>query len=254
MLPLRFSLGAFALLAFGAGAACSSSSSSHNASDAGTDDGSTSAGPDATNPLPINATCGFFSMGLFSMMGDGATMACPVGQTCCSMVGLTGINASCAPAGSCASGSISNECSKGSDCASGQVCCGGSPDAGALGTGLDAAVAGGMPMFDPSQLDTTCQASCTASQTQQCGTDAECPSGQTCVGLGPGAGDGGAAEAGAGNPFGGLFMLPMLPSICMAPRPDAGPPPVVDAGTPEDTGTPTPMPEASDMADVATGD
>jgi hypothetical protein len=243
MLPLRFSLGAFALLAFGAGAACSSSSSSNNASDAGTGDGSTSTAPDAT--LPINATCG-----LLASLGGGTSMMCPAGQTCCSMIGLTGGNASCVPVGSCASGSISNECSKGSDCASGQVCCGGSPDAGALGTGLDAAVAGGMPMFDPSQLDTTCQASCTATQTQQCAMDSECPSGQTCVSLGGGAGD--AGDAAAANPFGGLFMLPPLPSLCMAPRPDAGPPPVVDAGTTEDTGTPTP--EASDMADVATGD
>ncbi len=231
MLPLRFSLGAFAVLAFGAAAACSSSSSPNNAGDAGgAGDGSVST-PDATGPM-INATCG-----VLAMAGGGTAMMCPAGQTCCSMVSLSGANASCVATGSC-SGGISNECSKMSDCSGNQICCGGSADAGVAMT--DAAAAGGFPTFDMSQLNTTCQASCAASQTQECAMDSECPAGQTCQALG------------AGNPLAGILMLP---SICMAPRPDAGPPPGEDAGPVEDTGTtpPPPTPDA-DMADVAAGD
>jgi hypothetical protein len=232
MLPLRFSLGAFVFLALGAGAACSSSS--NNASDGGTDDGSTSTvTPDATTPV-INATCG-----LLAMAGGGTSMTCPAGQTCCTTLALPP-SASCLPTSQCTG--ISNECSKGSDCASGQVCCGGSPDGGALVTDAAAATgAGGIPTFDMSQLNTTCQASCTATQTQECDVDAgDCPAGQTCQ-----------AAGGAGNP---LATFIMLPNFCMAPRPDAGTPPVDSGSTPDDTGAPAPTPDAGDMVDVAAGD
>ena len=75
---------------------------------------------------------------------------------------------------------------------------------------LDASAAGGIggvPMIDPSQFSTTCQSSCTATQTQYCTTDTDCPTGLTCQ-----------APPGAGA-LGGFITLP---NTCAAPRPDAG--------------------------------
>jgi hypothetical protein len=235
MLPsLRISLGAFALLATGAAVACGSSSSSpNNAGDGGTggDDGSvTTAGPDGG--ALINATCG-----LLGMVGGGGSMSCGSGMTCCTMLALPP-SASCVPTGSCSG--LSNECTKAADCATGQVCCGGTADAGPLVI-PDAAPAGGIGgfgSFDTSQFATTCQTSCMGTQTQECAMDSECPSGQTCQSAG-GAG---------GNPLAGFIMLP---SVCMAPMPDAGTT-SADTGTPPpDTGAPTPD---ADTADVAAGD
>jgi hypothetical protein len=88
-------------------------------------------------------------------------------------------------------------------------------DAAAGAGGLLGALGG----FNLSMYDTTCQASCAASQMQECAMDSECPPGQTCNAP---AGMGGGAGAGAGL---------MLPSICGAPRPDAGMAAAPDAGT-----------------------
>jgi hypothetical protein len=233
MLPLRISLGAFALLAIGTAVACSSSSSSpNNAGDGGPSggDGSVSIAPDGG--LAINATCG-----ILGMVGGGGSMACGSGMTCCTMLALPP-SASCVAKGSCSG--LSNECTKGADCAPGQVCCGGTADAAAMAI-PDAAPAGGIGgfgNFDTSQFATTCQTSCMGTQTQECAMDRECPSGQTCQAPG-GAG---------GNPLAGFIMLP---SVCAVPMPDAGTP-SADTGTPvQDTGAPTPD---ADTADVAAGD
>jgi hypothetical protein len=234
MLSLRISLGAFALLAIGSAVACGSSSSSpNNAGDGGpgAGDGSISTEAPDSGAL-LNATCG-----LLGMVGGSGSMACGTGMTCCTQVSFPPSSA-CVPTGSCSG--VSNECTKAADCASGQVCCGGTADAAPV-TIPDAAPAGGaggFPMFDTSQLATTCQSSCMGTQTQECGMDSECPSGQTCQPVG-----------GANNPLAGILMLP---SVCAVPRPDAGTP-VADTGTPpvEDTGAPTPD---ADTADVAAGD
>jgi hypothetical protein len=249
MSPLRFSLGAFVVLAVGAAAACSSSSN-NNSPDASADDGGGS-GMEASNPLGINATCG-----LLGALGGGGSMMCPKGMTCCTMLALPP-SASCVAAGSCSG--ISTECASSADCSSGQVCCAGSADAAPMMFSLDAAAAaggggaGGIPNIDPSMFSATCQSSCTATQTQECAMDNECPSGQTCQGFaGPGGagGEGGAAAGG----LGGLGGAIMLPKTCMAPRPDAGnPPPTQDSGSAVDTGTPTPTPDA-ETPDVAASD
>jgi hypothetical protein len=89
--------------------------------------------------------------------------------------------------------------------------------ADAAATGL-AGLAGGLG--DLSALDTTCQASCTGTQTQECALDSECPPGQTCN-----------APAAAGGPFGALGGGITLPSVCGAPRPDSGTAAVPDSGT-----------------------
>ena len=233
MLPLRISLGAFALLAIGTAVACSSSSSpSNHAGDGGAgDDGSVSATPDSGALL--NATCG-----LLGMVGGSGSMMCGSGMTCCTLLALPP-SSSCVPTGSCSG--VSNECTKAADCASGQVCCGGTADAAAvtIPDAAPAAGAGGFPTFDTSQLATTCQASCMGTQTQECGMDSECPSGQTCQPVG-----------GAGNPIANFIMLP---SVCAVPRPDAGTADAADTGSApvEDTGAPTPD---ADTADVAAGD
>ncbi len=103
------------------------------------------------------------------------------------------------------------------------------PDAAAAaGAGLLGALGG----FNLSMYDTTCQPSCAASQTQECAIDSECPPGQTCNAQ--------AAPGGAGAGAGGAGF--MLPSICGAPRPDAGMAAVPDAGTTPvvDSGSPAP--------------
>jgi hypothetical protein len=83
----------------------------------------------------------------------------------------------------------------------------------------------GMPMFDPSTLSTTCQASCTASQAQYCTDDGgACPAGLTCQALGGG---------------GGFFTLP---SFCAMPRPDAGIV-VPDSGIPDSGSPPDTLPD-----------
>jgi hypothetical protein len=206
----RFSFGAVAFLGLGLAAACGSSSSGGGAANGGEPDGSTVISPTTDGGAPgLMATCGLLS----GLGGGGAAGTCPAGQTCCTMIALPP-SASCVPSGSCTG--ISNECMSGSDCASGQVCCAGAADGGAM-LALDAAVmagAAGIPMIDTSTLNTTCQASCTATQTQYCsisdaGIGSGCPSGQTCQQLG-----GGAAAALAG------FIT--IPNVCTAPRPDAG--------------------------------
>lgn len=105
---------------------------------------------------------------------------------------------------------------------------------------LDASVMAGAGGFDTSALNTTCQTSCTATQTQYCsisdaGVGSGCPSGQTCQPLG-----GGAAGA-----LGGIIMIP---NVCAAPRPDAGEP-MVDSGSGDDAGSNTP--DAGGSVDAA---
>ena len=97
-----------------------------------------------------------------------------------------------------------------------------------------AAGVGGFGGFDTSTLGTTCQTSCTSSQTQRCMQDSECPAGQTCQ-----------APAGAGM-LGGFISIP---NSCAAPTPDAG---TVgnDAGTPADSGRPA----DTGAGDAAVGD
>ena len=219
----RFSFGLFAFLGLGLATACSSSSSSGASPDSGTPSGgpgSTTISPLADggggNPLGIMATCGLLSGG-----GGGTAAKCPSGQTCCTMLALPP-SAACVPTGTCSG--LSNECMSPSDCASGQVCCAGSADGGAMAA-VDASTAGGLggiPMIDPSQFSTTCQSSCTATQTQYCTMDTDCPSGLTCQ-----------APPGAGA-LGGFIMLP---NTCAAPRPDAGAATIDSGSAGEDSGS-----------------
>jgi len=213
MVLARFSVGSFLLL--GLATACSSSSSNGTPDGGPAGDGSTVLSPVAEAGgagLGIMATCG-----ALSALGGGASGSCPSGQTCCTMI--LPPSASCVPTGGCAGG-ISTECSKGSDCASGQVCCAGAADGGVMAA-ADASTAGGigglLGNFDPSTLSTTCQTSCTSTQMQYCSVDTDCPTGLTCQ-----------TPGGAGA-LGGIIMLP---SVCAAPRPDAG----TDAGTVPDSG------------------
>jgi len=212
---VRFSLGAYLVLGFAT--ACSSSSTAPggpvDASTTSTDDAG-----DANNPLGLMGTCG-----AIGQLAGGGGGTCPSGQTCCTTVTFPP-SSSCVPEGTCTG--LSTECSSGSDCTGGQVCCLGSPDAGAM------AADAGMPMFDPSTLSTTCQASCTASQAQYCSADAgACPTGLTCQSIG---GGGGAGFA--------------LPSFCAMPRPDAGIV-VPDSGVP-DSGSPDMGPPDTGTADA----
>ncbi len=216
----RFSFGLFAFLGLGFATACSSSSSG-GSPDSGstTGPGSTTVSPLADggggNPLGIMASCGVLSGG-----GGGTASKCPSGQTCCTMFAIPP-SAACAPTGTCAG--ASNECMAPADCASGQVCCAGSADGGAMpAMDASAAGAGGIPMIDPSMFSTTCQASCTATQTQYCTTDTDCPSGQTC-------------QASPLAALVGAFIT--LPSSCAAPRPDAGVT-TPDSGSTGDDSTP----------------
>jgi Cys-rich repeat protein len=230
MASLRFSFGALSFLGLGLATACSSSSSgaSPDAGSHPSNDASTTLSPlsdsGGGSALGIMATCGLLS----AVGGGGSSTQCPSGQTCCTMLALPP-TASCVPAGGCAGG-LSNECMAGTDCMSGQVCCAGSADGGGgPALAIDAAapaggLGGGFGNFDTSALATTCQSSCTATQTQYCSTDSECPAGQTCQA--PGAG-------GLGGAFGGLIMSS---NICAAPKTDAGTTTVVEAGAGSDDG------------------
>ena len=219
----RFSFGFLAFLGLGLASACSSSSSG-----ASPDSGTTTGGPGSTtispladgggtNPLGIMATCGALSGG-----GGGTASKCPSGQTCCTMFAIPP-SAACVPTGTCSG--ASNECMAPADCASGQVCCAGSADGGVM-PALDASAAGGIggvPMIDPSQFSTTCQSSCTATQTQYCTVDTDCPSGLTC-------------QASPLAALVGGFIT--LPNTCAAPRPDAGVAATPDSGSTGDDTTP----------------
>lgn len=248
MSALRLSLGVIAVFGLALAAACGSSSSGTTAGPDGgaPDDGSTvspgdDSGAAAANPLGMlgsllaNVTCGPLS-GLAALAGGGGgggggSSKCGSGQTCCTMVMIPSISASCMAVGSCSG--TSNECNTGADCSSGHVCCSGSADGGSMAA-TDAAapaglggLAGGLGMFLPS---TSCQSSCSATQTQQCASDTECPMGQTCNAAGGGMG-------GLGGLAGGL----MPAKTCGTPPPEAGATmPAMDSGM-----TMTTTPEAS---------
>jgi hypothetical protein len=137
--------------------------------------------------------------------------------------------------GQCTNGT-SNECQTGSDCSGEQVCCAGlpSPDASTSGGGL-------LGALNLAMLDTTCQATCLSTQQQQCASDGECPSGETCqqpaaaggFGGGVGGGLGGGLVLGAGSTDagadGGGFMIA---KVCAVPVADGG------SGTPGSGTTP----------------
>lgn len=219
MKHLRFSLGTFAVLALTAGCGGSSTGAKgtpgpSDASVANSDSGAVAEGGTSL----INATCGALS----GIGGDAGT--CGAGDVCCTAVTFP-LSASCVPKGTCSG--ISTECSSATDCSNGDVCCVGSADGGA-GASADAAAGGGFGGFggfDPSQLSSACQSSCTATQTQYCTMDSDCPPGMGLV-----------CQGGGGGGFG--FSLP---SVCAPPRPDAGVredagESVPDAGTPPDAG------------------
>ena len=252
MFPVRLSLGVLAFFGLALAAACGSSSSGTTAAPDGgaSDDGSTvspgdDSGAAAANPLGMlgsllaNVTCGPLS-GLAALLpgagggggGEGGpSNKCGSGQTCCTMVMIPSISASCVAVGSCSG--TSNECNTGADCSSGQVCCSGSADGGSMAA-TDAAapaglggLAGGLSMFLPS---TSCQSSCSATQAQQCASDTECPMGQTCN-----------AAAGGMAGLGGLAGGLMPAKTCGTPPPEAGTTmPAMDSGM-----TTTMTPEAS---------
>jgi hypothetical protein len=214
MKHLRSSLGTFAVLALTAGCGGSSTGSKgtpgpSDASVANNDSGTPAEGG---TPL-INATCGALS----AIGGDAGT--CDTGEVCCTAVTFPP-SASCVAKGTCTG--ISTECSSATDCSNGEVCCVGP----ANGASADASAGGGgFGGFDPSQFSSACQASCTATQTQYCTMDSDCPPGMGLV-----------CQGGGGGGFG--FSLP---SVCAPPRPDAGVREdagenVPDAATPPDAG------------------
>ena len=161
------------------------------------------------------ASCGVLSGG-----GGGTASKCPSGQTCCTMFAIQP-SAACAPPDLCRSFERVHGPRR---LASGQVCCAGSADGG-LDAG-DGRIGGGrqrgIPMIDPSMFGTTCQASCTATQTQYCTTDTDCPSVETC-------------RVVAHTALVGAFIT--LPSSCAAPRPDAGVTTPDSGSTGDDTGS-----------------
>jgi hypothetical protein len=199
-------------------AACSSGSSPTGSretlADGGADATDLGQGTDAA-PVGINASCGELSV-----LSGGSPSGCEPGQTCCTTVALgssiTSIsaNATCVAKGQCTSG-ISNECQTAQDCGNGQVCCGGPADPDASAT-----IGGGiLGALNLSGLETACQATCAPTQQQQCGSDDECPAGETCQ-----------TPTAPGNAtFGGLGMNAaadastfMVARVCAVPVPDAG--------------------------------
>jgi hypothetical protein len=201
MKHLRISLGTFAVLALTAGCGGSSTGSKgtpgpSDASVAGSDAGTVAEGGTGL----INATCGALSL-VGGGGGDAGT--CPTGEVCCTVFAQILPSASCVPQGQCTG--ISTECSSAADCSNGEVCCLGPADGGA-GISSDAAAGGGgFGGFDPSQFSSACQSSCTASQTQYCTMDSDCPPGMGLVC------QGGGAQFGIS-----------LPSVCAPPPPDGG--------------------------------
>jgi hypothetical protein len=217
-------------------AACSSSSSPAAKDDAGGSGDATSPPTDSGTTGPLNLTCG-----QLAGIAGGTPTACTQGQTCCTTFSLASIlNASassvCVAKGTCTG--VSNECNTSADCTGGQVCCSGTP--------ADASTEGGAPSiggFNLGALDTTCQSSCSAGQTQQCATDSECPSGQTCQSAASRFGGGGGGDAGLGAfadagfdaaAFGDAGVT--IPMFCAAPF-DGGTAPTPDSGEEVDSGT-----------------
>ena len=249
MSPVRLSLGVIAFFGLALPAACGSSSSGATASDGGGDgasDDGTLVSPEsdsgAANPLGMlasllgNVNCGPLS-GLTGLLGGGGgggsgSSKCESGKTCCTMVAIPSISASCVAVGSCSG--TSNECSAGADCSSGQVCCSGSSDGGSMAASAPAAdggLGGIGAMLGNFLPSTSCQSSCTATQTQPCASDTECPAGQMCNAAG--------GLGGIGGALGGLGG--MLPKTCGTPPPEAGTTPAtMDSGM-----TTTMTPEAS---------
>jgi hypothetical protein len=127
----------------------------------------------------------------------GATCLPAQGLTCCvdttdveSLISDPSSLGTCEVAAACMS-MVQYECTGTAGCATGQVCCGGvGGDSGAL-FGADAAAlaanggsAAGIGSllggFSSIMLESFCQTSCLATQTQLCSTTADCPEGSIC--------------------------------------------------------------------------